>query len=239
MIAEILAQGLQAVPVLTTATDGRQVFAVDTWAKAHSCAVLEPHYIKYVSGALLRGETVGVRSDFPIEGLLPARIDLKKDAESGFTIGFRTDAQPFTHTLHLVPRIAYLGIGCRKGTSADAIEQTVQAALASAKLPWQAICGAASIDIKQNEPGLLLFCEKHGLPFRTFTAEQLQDAQGEFSRSAFVQQTVGVDNVCERAAVCAAQNGTLILHKFAQNGVTAAIAVPDWRVCFEEREGEA
>lgn len=96
------------------------------------------------------------------------------------------------------------------------------------KLPWQAICGAASIDIKQNEPGLLLFCEKHRLPFRTFTAEQLQDAQGEFSRSAFVQQTVGVDNVCERAAVCAAQNGTLILHKFAQNGVTAAVAVPDW-----------
>ena len=86
---------------------------------------------------------------------------------------------------------------------------------------------------------MLLFCEKHGLPFRTFAAEQLQDAQGEFSRSAFVQQTVGVDNVCERAAVCAAQNGTLILHKFAQNGVTAAIAVPDWRVTFEEREGEA
>ena len=138
-IAKTLAEGLNAVPVLTTATDGRQVFAVDTWAKAHSCAVLEPHYIKYVSGALLRGATVGVRSDFPIDGLLPARIDLKKDAESGFTIGFRTDAQPFTHTLHLVPRIAYLGIGCRKGTSADAIEQTVQAALASAKLPWQAI----------------------------------------------------------------------------------------------------
>ena len=87
--------------------------------------------------------------------------------------------------------------GCRKGTSADAIEQTVQAALASAKLPWQAICGAASIDIKQNEPGLLLFCEKHRLPFRTFTAEQLQDAQGEFSRSAFVQQTV----------CCKARNG--------------------------------
>ena len=171
--------------------------------------------------------------------LIDAADDLKKDAESGFTIGFRTDAQPFAHTLHLVPRIAYLGIGCRKGTSADAIEQTVQSALVSANLPWQAICGAASIDIKQNEPGLLLFCEKHRLPFRTFTAEQLQNAKGEFAPSAFVQQTVGVDNVCERAAVCAAQNGTLILHKFAQNGVTAAVAVPDWRVTFEEQEGEA
>ena len=54
-----------------------------------------------------------------------------------------------------------------------------------------------------------------------------------------MQQTVGVDNVCERAAVCAAQNGTLMVHKFAQNGVTAAVAVPDWRVTFEEREDEA
>ena len=229
------------MPVLTTATDGRQVFAVDTWAKAHSCAVLEPHYIKYASGALLRGETVGVRSDFPIDGLLPARIDLKKDAESGFTIGFRTDAQPFAHTLHLVPRIAHLGIGCRKGTSADAIEQTVQGgACHRQNCLGRRSAARRAFDIKQNEPGLLLLRgEKHGLPFRTFTAEQLQDAQGEFSRSAFVQQTVGVDNVCERAAVCAAQNGTLILHKFAQNGVTAAVAVPDWRVTFEEREGEA
>ena len=86
---------------------------------------------------------------------------------------------------------------------------------------------------------LLLFCRKYGLPFSTYTAEELQNAKGEFAPSAFVQQTVGVDNVCERAAVCAAQNGTLILHKFAQNGVTAAIAVPDWRVTFEEQEGEA
>ena len=63
-IAKTLAEGLQAVPVLTTATDGRQVFAVDTWAKAHSCAVLEPEHIKYVSGALLRwgnrGRSLGI-----------------------------------------------------------------------------------------------------------------------------------------------------------------------------------
>ena len=232
-LAERLAGGLGAQPILTTATDGRQVFAVDTWAKAHGCAVIEPHHIKYVSGALLRGETVGVRSDFPVDGLLPAYIDLKSDAESGFTIGFDTAAQPFAHTLHLVPRIAYLGVGCRKGTRAEDIEATVQTALAAAKLPWEAICGAASIDIKQNEPGLLLFCEKHGLPLTVFPAEQLQAAKGEFTPSDFVRQTVGVDNVCERAAVCAAQGGRLILRKFAQNGVTAAVAVKDWRVCFE------
>ena len=134
-IAQKIAEGLGAVPVLTTATDGRQVFAVDTWAKAQGCAVMEPHYIKYVSGALLRGETAGVRSAFPVDGLLPLHIDLKKDADSGFTIGFDTEAQPFAHTLHLVPRIAHLGIGCRRGTSAADIEQTVRAALTAAKTP--------------------------------------------------------------------------------------------------------
>ena len=232
-LAVRLAEGLGAQPILTTATDGRQVFAVDTWAKEHNCAVIEPHHIKYVSGALLRGETVGVRSDFPVDGLLPAHIDLKSDAESGFAIGFDTGTQPFAHTLHLVPRIAHLGIGCRKGTRAEDIEAAVQAALAAANLPWEAICGVSSIDIKQNEPGLLLFCENHDLPLTVFTAEQLQAAAGDFTSSDFVRQTVGVDNVCERAAVCAAQGGTLILRKFAQNGVTAAVAVKDWRVCFE------
>ena len=89
------------------------------------------------------------------------------------------------------------------------------------------------MDIKQNEPGLLLFCENHGLPLTVFSAEQLQAAEGEFTPSDFVRQTVGVDNVCERAAVCAARGGRLILRKCAQNGVTAAVAVRDWRVCFE------
>lgn len=239
-LAQRLAEGLHAVPVLTTATDGREVFAVDSWAKAHGCAVMEPHRIKYISGALLRGETVGVRSAFPVDGLLPAHIDRKQDTESGFTIGFATEAQPFAHTLHLVPRIACLGIGCRRGTDAATIEAVVQAALRAEKLPWEAICGVFSIDIKQNEPGLLLFCKNHALPFHTFAAEQLQNAAGEFTRSDFVRQTVGVDNVCERAAVCGAQNGSLILRKFAQDGVTAAVAVPAWRVSFEQQEeGEA
>ena len=172
----------------------------------------------------------------PRGGLILCRKELAKKIDSAIFPG--TQGGPLMHV------IAGKAVCLKEAMSDDfkAYQQQIvknAAALAAEKLPWEAICSVSSIDIKQNEPGLLLFCEKHGLPFRTFTAEQLQDAQGEFSRSAFVQQTVGVDNVCERAAVCAAQNGTLILHKFAQNGVTAAVAVLDWRVTFEEREGEA
>lgn len=232
-LAQRLADGLGAQAIITTATDGRAAFAVDTWAAAHGCTVVDPQNIKHVSGALLRGEPIGLRSDFPVEGRLPAQVTLDGAPESGFCIGFDTTAAPFAHTLHLVPRIVFLGIGCRKGTDAQTIEQAAQVALDAAGVPWEAICGIASIDIKQNEPGLLHFCENHSLTLTVFSAETLQSVRGDFTPSDFVARTVGVDNVCERAVVCAAAGGTLLLRKSAQNGVTVALAQRDWRACFE------
>lgn len=233
-LAGRLAEGLGATAVITTATDGRAVFAVDSWAKSHECVVFDPENIKYISGALLRGDTVGLRSAFPVDGLLPAHIDTKTAAESGFVIGFDTEVQPFPHTLHLMPRVISLGIGCRKGVSAGAVEQTVREALGRAGLPLAAVKAVASIDIKKDEPGLVSFCAAHGLPFAVYSAEELNAAPGEFTASEFVKDTVGVDSVCERAAVVNAGNGTIIARKYAKNGVTAAFAAGGYRVCLEE-----
>ena len=55
--------------------------------------------------------------------------------------------------------------------------------------------------------------------------------EGSFSASAFVESRVGVDNVCERAAVLCS-GGELSENKFAAEGVTFAAAegpfAPDW-----------
>ena len=45
-LARWLAAVCGAVPVITTATDGRGVFAVDEWARRQNCAVAEPERIK-------------------------------------------------------------------------------------------------------------------------------------------------------------------------------------------------
>ncbi len=237
-LAERLADGLGAQAVITTATDGRAAFAVDTWAAAHDCAVVDPEHIKHVSGALLRGEPVGLRSAFPVEGRLPAQVTLDGAPDSGFVISFDQSAAPFSHTLHLVPRIVFLGIGCRKGTDEKTIEAAVQAAMDGAGVPWDAVRGVASIDIKQNEPGLLHFCETHGLPLTVYSAETLQNVPGDFTPSDFVTRTVGVDNVCERAAVCAASGGALLCRKTVRDGVTVALAAQEFRVRFDEQEWE-
>ena len=209
---------------------GMPAMRVPYLAAAHARGLCEAA----LDEALLRGDTVGLRSAFPVDGLLPAHINTKTAAESGFVIGFDTEVQPFPHTLHLVPRVISLGIGCRKGVSAGAVEQTVREALDRAGLPLAAVKAVASIDIKKDEPGLVSFCAAHGLPFAVYSAEELNAAPGEFTASEFVKDTVGVDSVCERAAVVNAGNGTIIARKYAKNGVTAAFAAGGYRVCLEE-----
>ena len=110
--------------------------------------------------------------------------------------------------------------GCRRGTSAEAVERAVELALAG--LDPRAVGGAATIDLKKDETGLLAVCQRRGWTLRTYSAEELNRAAGEFTPSAFVKSVTGVDNVCERAAVMG--GGVLIVPKRAENGVTAAVA---------------
>ena len=226
-LARALAKACGAVPVITTATDANGVFAVDEWARHQNCAVLEPERIKKVSGALLAGRTVRFASDWPIAGSPPAGL-----AEDAAAPELALTLCPAGDALHLVPRIGVLGVGCRRGTGADTLAEAFAAFCVQAGFALQCIAAAASIDLKQNEAGLLAFCQSRGWPVEFFTAEQLRQAPGSFTPSAFVQSVTGVDNVCERAAVLAA-GGPLVFHKFARTGVTFALAVrpfaPNWR----------
>ena len=70
------------------------------------------------------------------------------------------------------------------------------------------------------------------VPFYVFTAGQLREVPGEYSASGFVAEKVGVDNVCERAAVAAGDE--LLVKKQSADGVTFAIANRKWSVTFDE-----
>ncbi len=224
----IIADKLNAIPVITTATDIRNVFAVDTWAKNNKCTVIEPDKIKYISGALLKGENIGLKSEF--SGVRPTyMVDF---AKNGFTIALNAKENPFENTLHLIPKILHIGIGCRKNTSLDNISQAIQIALNKYNIDIRAICSVSSIDIKQYETGILSFCRENNLPFKTFTADELNSLDGEFTKSEFVKKTVNVDNVCERSAVLSAKNYDLICKKLSYNGVTVAIAKEKWEMKF-------
>lgn len=71
-----VAEELSATPVITTATDRRGLFAVDSWARRNGYFVSNPEKIKEVSSALLEGKTVTFCSDFPISGKVPEQLRL-------------------------------------------------------------------------------------------------------------------------------------------------------------------
>ena len=228
-LARALAEQCGAVPVITTATDVNGLFAVDLWARAQGCALLEPERIKKVSGALLAGQTVKYASDWPVAGRAPAGVEKAGPAESA---DFALTLRPEGGALHLVPRIGVLGVGCRRGTTAQQLEDAFGAFCEKNHLSPAAVCAAASIDLKKEEPGLLQFCKDHGWTVAFYSAEELRAQPGRFTPSAFVASVTGVDNVCERAAA-KASGGAVILPKTAGGGVTLALAArpyaPDWR----------
>ena len=163
-------------------------------------------------------------------GELPGELEPQEPVPVGICISLSDTVQPFPKTLHLVPRIVTAGIGCRKGVPKEQIRIRLEQALEQAGVSEKALCRIASIDLKAREPGILELCREYGIPFETFTAEELKAVPGAFTTSAFVKDTTGVDNVCERSAVLA--GGRLIEKKHAGAGVTIALAAGEWRAKF-------
>jgi cobalt-precorrin 5A hydrolase len=124
----------------------------------------------------------------------------------------------------VLPRNLVLGLGCRRGTGAAALQEAVFSVFADNRLSPLRIKTIATINLKEDEAGLVELAGVLGVPCRFYSAEELAAACGEFSASEFVEKTTGVDNVCERAAVCASDSGRLLVKKTAVSGITVAVA---------------
>ena len=220
--------------IITTATDLQGAFAVDLWAKRQGMTVRQPDRIKQVSSGVLAGKTIRVDCRWEIQGEPPEKVEqvcsAAKKAEAGSRVSENPKADVLVDererentALQLIPRILTLGIGCRKGIGAEAIEESFERFCRERKILPEAIRAAASIDRKSEEEGLLRFCRNHGWKVCFFSKDELSTAEGSLSTSDFVQSVVGVDNVCERAAILES-GGKLIEAKYAGNGVTFALA---------------
>jgi precorrin-4 C11-methyltransferase len=124
----------------------------------------------------------------------------------------------------VLPRNLCLGIGCKRGTVSGALRGAVEDCFAKNGLSPLRIRVIASIDIKQDEPGLAELAGELGVRCVFYSSGELAALGGGFSGSDFVQKTTGVDNVCERAAVCAAGGGRLLVRKTVFPGITVAVA---------------
>jgi cobalt-precorrin 5A hydrolase len=223
-IAKKIAKAIFATPVVTTATDVNGLIAIDEWAARNDIYISNMSVAKEFASRIIDGDFVGVKSKFKLEGKLPKGLRDSLDTEVGLVLDSNEDDKPYRITLNLIPRIYVLGIGCRRDTPLEKIEALVLTKLKEMKISLKAVKLICSVDLKANEKGLLAFGEKNNIFEHFYTAQELSNVPGEFTSSKLVQRVVGVDNVCERAAVLGSNNGELILKKTPLNGVTLAIA---------------
>lgn len=221
-LAQKISELLRAVPVITTATDINHKFAVDLFAKKNGLQIMNKDGIAKVSSKVLAGEKLTMSIGHPKEP-----VDILIAVEKG-------DVEAL---IWLKPKEYVIGMGCRKGKEADVMEAFIVRTLKKQGILPEQIWRMASIDVKKEEPGLLAWSSKYNVPFETYTAEELMAVQGDFESSDFVKAQVGVDNVCERAALRACEKGgELVCKKHAEDGMTIAIARCtnlEWRMEFD------
>ena len=136
-----------------------------------------------------------------------------------------TGAVPVVTTATEALKSLTVGLGCRRGISAAAIETAVTRVLPGRLADVREV---ATIDLKADEPGLLDFCRTHGLPLRIFSRRDLQARPFVTAPSDWVRSVTGAAGVCEPCALLASPRGRLVVPKTAYQGVTVAAVEDRW-----------
>lgn len=230
--SEKISNIINATPIITTATDINDVFAVDTWATENNYSIINVEMVKEISSSLLMGKEVGIYSDFEILTANPLNIVKKDHGEIGICIGLNPNEKPFEKTLNLIPRCFHVGLGARKGIKGEDLDKFLRMVLDENKIPIESIRSISSIDLKKNEEGILYIKDKYGFKFHIYSKEELRKVEEKFQSSEFVKSKTGVGNVCESACYISSGYGEMILNKKKGSGMTIAIAKEDWKVEF-------
>ena len=211
-----IAEAIKAQPVITTATDVSGAFSVDVFARENELRIANRDGIAKVSSSALEGKPVTLCiKDYPPEEPVDVLIADEEAAK-----GLKDAAM-----IVLCPKRYAIGMGCRRDKSYEDLRAFAEDVLSNNGIDINDAGCIATIDAKKDEEGLKRLSQAWRMPLITFEAGLLAKAEGDFSHSDTVLEKVGVDNVCERAAVLAAGKGSQIkVKKTARDGMTVAVA---------------
>ena len=240
-----LCAAVDADPVITTATDVAGVLAPDSIAARLALRPEPKAAIQVLNTALLAGNDIAyfIDADLPHAAFYEAQLraeeiqaklfrgempPAEKDAyRVVLTQAARIPDAGAPRTLYLVPRRLIAGVGCRAGVSEAKILRALTEACREIGREPSAIDLLASTEVKRDETGLLAAAQTLGREIKFFSNEELARTIDRYglAESDFVLQTIGIGNVSEAAALCAAgrKGGRMALGKTICGKVTVAL----------------
>ena len=242
-LTHIIAQGINAIPVITTASDilGKQ--SVDELAKNLHLKIENPDSLAAVNSAIVNGDRVVVvlvgDAKIPSNaiGAYEVRtaqngneaLDLINNFDAGIIIRREALAvtkftKPFTI---LKTRMVVVGLTAAKEASAENIVQAVDVALEKVHVPLSRVYALTTVDAQEESQALIEAAAKLHVQLEFLNAEDIPTlANPERSLDAATNQDkLGSDGLAEQAALfLALPNARLILKKTKLEVVTVAIA---------------
>ena len=225
--ARQFAKTLSAIPVITTATDTENIFAVDEFARQNDIAIENPENIKLISSALLRGEHIDFVTTFKVNGISDSNINFTENFRNNNSVvldtGFKAE-ETERIVLYLRPRILCLGIGCRKNIEYGNLKESFLDFMAKNNQSILSLKCIATIGLKKNEPAINRLCEEYKLPLEIVGNEKIEVVESRFEFSDYVKKVTGVGSVAEASAFVASGMGKTICGKTRYNGITFSLA---------------
>lgn len=215
-----VAKGIDAQPVITTASDGRGIDAVDVFAKRNSLIINNMEDAKKITAIMIEGKDIGLISEVNLE--LNYKNISNQNAEGFIIVSSNKNIECSKPYCLLTPRNLNLGIGCRKGKTEEEILEAVYSVFHENNLNIRGIKAIGTIELKQDEPGLIEACSRLNCSLKALTNEEVQSVQHMFKQSKFVDSKVGVTAVAEPCAYLL--GGEIIVQRVALNGVTVAVS---------------
>lgn len=207
-LAYRVAQVLDCVPVVTTASDAAGVTALDSFGVELGFKLADSAPLAAVGARILSGEPVTVRGAelWPLPALPPNVTAVGDEIAADIVISdvisdrlMPTDVGSDAPVLVYRPPSLVVGVGASRGVSAQEVLAAVDAALAAGGLAPESVVRLASVDLKADEPGLAEAAAMRGWPVVFHPAAELASVEVP-NPSAVVAAAAGTASVAEAAA---------------------------------------
>ncbi|MDD9302153.1 MAG: cobalamin biosynthesis protein [Desulfobacter sp.] len=225
-----IGKAINAVPVITTATDINHLPSIDLLSQKADLYIENPGAIKKVNMKFLKGQPLVI--DDPKGLITPLIPDVfigpwpEKKRAPDLLCSWKTK-KVSRETLILRPRVLIVGIGCNRGTPHDKMIKFLCQTFERQGLSLNSISILATTEVKADESGILELSKTLNCPIHFYGRTELNSVETIENPSKMAEKYLGVKSVCEAAAILGAQRGQLIVPKQKTREITLAIAVPE------------
>ncbi|MFA7383897.1 MAG: cobalamin biosynthesis protein [Desulfurivibrionaceae bacterium] len=218
--------------VITTASDTLGFAALDLWARAQDLLCEHKEGLTRASAKLVNSGSLRIYAEVAIASLPHGLVAVAGPEQAELVVSSRI--ADYGMALVFRPRNLVVGVGCNRGVPIGELRQACEELFAEQGLSQMSIRNLASIDLKQDEEGLLAFAEERGWRLEFFSKEELNRVKN-ITVSEAALRAVGVVGVAEPAALLSAQSNDLLVGKKKWRNVTMAVARVNFMLSEQDR----